>query len=512
MHLLDSPAGKQWQRVGVKHHHGINVPLFSLKSENSCGIGEFLDLIPLITWCQENHLDVIQLLPINDIGDSTSPYSLLSAFALNPDFISLWGLPLIGEYGLNDLLLSLQALNGEERIDYAKVRAGKDLFLRTYYGAVGDRIKNSLDYLNFLSKNEEWLFPYALFKSAKIKHHYQSFKEWGTINPDELQDEVEYHIFLQYLCFSQMSRVKKEAENHGIFLKGDIPILITVESADVFFNPELFDLTLHAGAPPDLYAKQGQNWGFPLYNWEKIAEKDYAWWKLRLKVAENFYHLYRLDHVVGFYRIWGIPNGRKATEGFFVPGNRDVWVEQGHKILKMLLDASDMLPIGEDLGTIPPEVRRDLKELGISGTKVMRWERYWDQDKRFIPFDEYSQVSMTTVTTHDMETLKQWWKEKPDEAKEFARFMGFSYEENLMDEQHLEILKASHHTKSLFHINLLQEYLSLVPNMTYESLESERINNPAKVTDKNWTYRFKPYLNEILASEELRKVIQMVRW
>jgi 4-alpha-glucanotransferase len=511
MHLLDTKSGPHWQRVGVRNHHGINVPVFSLRTEDSCGIGEYLDLIPLINWCAELGFDVMQLLPINDSGNDSSPYSILSACALNPLYLSLWRLPLVEEYGLNDLLRPLQKLNEEKFVHYEQVREGKYQFLKTYYETVGNRVKDSLDYLNFLSQNEEWLYQYALFKAVKWQKNWQSWKEWDPIEIDQYTEEVDFHIFLQYLSFSQMSQVKSTAEEKGIFLKGDLPILINFESADAYFNQELFNLNLSAGAPPDMYAETGQNWGFPLYNWQKIAEQQYSWWKRRVQVAEKFYHIYRLDHIVGFYRIWGIPFGKKAIEGHFVPSDERVWVEHGSNIMRMLLDSTSMLPIGEDLGTIPPEVRENMKMLGISGTKVMRWERFWNEDKRFVPFNEYPIASMTCVSTHDTETLKEWWQEKKEDAKTFAKFMGISYQKDLPFEDQLKIIKASHHTKSLFHVNLLQEYLALVPGLTYEDVKEERINTPSVVSEKNWSYRYKPYLSEIIANNELRKIMQYVR-
>ncbi|HEY4832128.1 MAG TPA: 4-alpha-glucanotransferase, partial [Waddliaceae bacterium] len=321
------------------------------------------------------------------------------------------------------------------------------------------------------------------------------------------ESEVSYHLFLQYLCFKQFKEMKVEATDHGIFLKGDIPILISKESADVWGEGALFQTEYSAGAPPDMYNSEGQNWGFPLYNWDEMEKRGYSWWKKRLEVASHHYDIYRIDHIVGFYRIWRTPQNSSARYGSFVPTEQWKWLVQGEKIMRQMLSFSHLLPIGEDLGTVPPEVRQNLRSLGICGTKVMRWERMWNEDKQFIKYADYDPLSMTTVSTHDSETQKQWWLNQPDEAKEFAKFKGWDYTPILSDDKHFQILRDSHHTASLFHINLLQEYLAQIPDMTSKLLEEERINVPGVVSNKNWSYRFLPSVEEIVASPELRSLI-----
>ena len=176
----------------------------------------------------------------------------------------------------------------------------------------------------------------------------------------------------------------------------------------------------------------------------------------------------------------------------------------------MMLASSNMLPIAEDLGDVPPEVRVCLSELGICGTKVMRWERYWEKDKSFIPFKDYPPLSMTCVSTHDSRTLQLWWSDFPDEAKDYAAFKHWTYSPTLTVEQRKEILWDSHHTPSLFHINLLQEYLALFPELVWPQPEDERINIPGKVLATNWLYRFRPSVEELTAHEGLKKAIEQI--
>lgn len=516
--LLSTPAGKQWELIGIKQHRGIAIPLFSLHTANSCGIGEYPDLAPLIDWCVEVGLDIIQLLPLNDTGLDTSPYSALSAYAMNPVHLGLVQLPhAMQDEALRQVAKELQSTTrASKRVDYKTVHAKKDVFLRRYYLLYGKDIKARNDYLEFQKKNKDWLENYALFKALKIRHYWSSWEAWPPLYkdpspafcaslPHDLQEEVDYHIFLQYLCFNQLADVKKYAQNKHILLKGDIPILINRESADVWRYRNLFLLQLAAGAPPDMYSKDGQKWGFPLYNWDALAAQHYQWWIERLKVASLLYHLYRIDHIVGFFRIWGIPISRPARDGHFVPEDKNTWIPHGAVIMKVMLENCDMLPIGEDLGTVPPEVRVYLKSIGICGTKVMRWERRWEEDKGYIDPKDYPAESMTTVSTHDSETLGQWWRNYPEEAKLFAQTLGWTYSPDLTDEQRLEILRISNHSGSLFHINLLPEYLALIPGMTWPDPDDERINVPGIISGRNWTYRLKPSLEEIRANVPLKQ-------
>jgi 4-alpha-glucanotransferase len=457
---------------------------------------------------------------LNDTGNESSPYCAISANALNPIYLGLIRLKGISDYpDLQKQISELQTLDKQQRIDYSAVRNLKEKLLKDYFQTQQASLPSLAEYQRFKTFNP-WVFGYALFKALKIKRNWQSWEKWPIPikDPDlnqieidpQLREETELHIFVQYLCFQQMEEVKQFATTNQVFLKGDIPILINKESADVWLNRKLFLMQYEAGAPPDMYAKKGQKWGFPLYDWSAMQNEFYQWWIERLQVASLFYHIYRIDHIVGFYRIWGIPKGLKPAEGHFIPEDVSAWIPQGNAIMRMMLNNCPMLPIGEDLGTIPPEVRVHLRDLGICGTKVMRWERRWLKDKGFINPLDYESESMTTVSTHDSETLQQWWEKHPDEARLFCQSLGWKYTPDLSDNIRLNILKISHNSNSLFHINLLQEYLALVPGMTWPKVEDERINIPGTVSETNWTYRFKPSVEEIVGNEPLKLVMKKV--
>jgi 4-alpha-glucanotransferase len=194
--------------------------------------------------------------------------------------------------------------------------------------------------------------------------------------------------------------------------------------------------------------------------------------------------------------------------GHYLPENEKKWIPQGERLMRMMLNHCSMFPIGEDLGIVPPEVRACLSHLGICGTKVMRWERNWDGDKSFIDPKNYAAESMTTVSTHDSETLTLWWKNNPEEASLYAKTFGWNYHPTLEYSQLYHILLASHQSGSLFHINLLQEYLALIPQMTWPNPEDERINLPGIISEKNWSYRFVPSVEKLVQNEGLKQNIQ----
>lgn len=504
---------RHWKKIGFAPHHGICLSLSSLRTRKSCGIGEFLDLIPLIDWCKSIQFDCIQLLPLNDSGDDPSPYNALSSCALDPIYLSLTDLPEIGS--LSQELESFHSLNDLQRVPKWQVKHQKMKWLYAYFQKTFSHLSDS--YQEFLAKNS-WLKNYALFKALKDHYGGKRWQEWPLefqspqIQIDEaLQNSIHFHSFLQYHCFLQLEKVHTYATQREVLIKGDIPILLSPDSADVWENRSLFQLDLAAGAPPDYYNPLGQKWGFPLYDWDQMRRTHFEWWKRRLKIAENFFHIYRIDHVVGFFRIWAVPEGKKPAEGHFVPSDPSLWPHQGREILEKLIDATSLLPVAEDLGTIPREVRPILKDLGICRTIILRWERRWDTDRSYVPYSEYEPLSLTTVSTPDTDILRSWWKNAPEESIPFSHFKNWAYQPDLTNEQLFDILYDVHHTPSCFHINLFQEYLSLFPHLVWPNPEDERINVPGTLLPTNWTYRFRPYLEDILRESELASTMRSIK-
>ena len=502
----DTLAAAEWKRIGVKAHHGFDISLLSLRNPQGSGVGEILDLIPMIEWAKSIGFDTIQLLPLNDSGDDPSPYMALSAMAIHPIYISLYRLPNLDQT-LQQQLQALQLCNSSQRANYPYILATKLEFLRSYYEKTFSAVSQGSDWQAFLQEHD-WLDNYARFKALKTKNNERPWWEWDKITNTTLASlthEANFHKYLQYLAFSQWKKVMEAANTNSVFIKGDIPILISRDSADVWQHPELFLLQYAAGAPPDMYSKEGQYWGFPIYNWDAMENRGYKFWKERLKTAENLYHIYRIDHVVGFYRIWAIPLDHKATEGFFIPQDESTWIQHGNTILSMMLGSCSMLPIAEDLGVVPPEARMNLSQLGIPGTKVMRWERRWNEDRSYILPKDYPELSMTTISTHDSETLAEWWQTANEDVVLFSKTFGISLNKKLSSDSRFQILDLAHKSNSLFHINLLQEYLALYPELCWPKIEDERINVPGTITPNNWTYRFKPTIDEIIQHKPLQE-------
>jgi 4-alpha-glucanotransferase len=505
--LEKCPTSAHWQKISIRPHHGICLPLFSLRSQKSCGVGDFGDLPLLIDWCNHVGFDCIQLLPLNDSGDDPSPYNPLSSCAIDPIYLNL--------RDLGDAPGDLSAfapLNDLPRFPQNQVKHQKIGWLYRYFERTFPHLSAYPEYQAFL-KNNPWLVPYALFKACKDEYGGKHWQHW----PEEKQSiarctasqkAIDFHCFLQYHSFRQLEKAKRYAEEKGVFLKGDIPILLSPDSADVWANRPLFNLRYSAGAPPDYYNRLGQKWGFPLFQWDEMKRTDFAWWKQRLSAAGRLFHIYRIDHVVGFFRIWAIRENEKADQGRYLPEDERLWGPQGREILEMMIQASNLLPMAEDLGSMmPPVVTETLRELGICGTKVMRWYLH---DGRWKSPQDYEPISLTTISTPDSETLQLWWKTLPEEAARLAEFKHWSYQPHLAVWQRNEILRDAHHTASLFHINLLQEYLALFPSLVWLNPEDERINIPGTLLPTNWTYRFRPTLEEIVNHRELAEEIQNI--
>ena len=517
-HLRSSITAKAWNRIGIYPHHGIDLSLASIRSQGSCGIGDFYDLIPIITWCKEVGFDVIQLLPLNDSGSDPSPYNAISSCALHPIYLSLLHLPFVKEdKALQNSITQMQILNSAKHVPYADILSQKLAFLRLYYEKYSTHWLHSEEYKTFIHK-WDWVQPYALFKALKQDLGPQDFLHWPAEikRPSEktykeliyhYATDIAFYSLLQYLCLLQFTHISSCANKNEILIKGDIPILISADSADVWHYPDLFTLDLRAGAPPDQYNQEGQYWGFPLFNWKMMEKHHFHWWQQRLEYASYCYHLFRVDHVIGFFRIWAITKDGDPKTGLYIPSNASIWEEQGRRNLEKIVSFTHMLPIAEDLGTVPPMAPAVLQEMGICGTKVMRWERYWNTDSRYIPPAEYPPLSMTTISTHDSPTLAQWWRDFPEEAIPLCARYGWDYVPVLSPMQRKQILTDSHQTKSLFHINLLQEYLNLYPELSWGDPDQERINIPGTVVDTNWTYKIQPSIETILAHKDLKKTI-----
>jgi 4-alpha-glucanotransferase len=476
-------ADEHWKLIGKKTRHGIATPLFSLRSNYSCGTGEFLDLIPLIDLCKRVGIEIISLLPLNDRSlDDASPYNAISSCALDPIYISLFEL----DPNVYTLFLKEEA---QARLSYKHLKLKKLSWLKSYFEK---NFQENEDFLSFVRSNTNWLEPYV------------SFVETSSYSK-------KFHQFLQWISFRQLQKSHTYAKNHDVLLMGDLPLLVSPQSVDVQINPKLFDKRFEVGAPPDDFNPNGQHWGFPLPVWNEHKKENYRWMKARLSILENFFDLYRIDHVVGLFRLWATAENK----GTFYPQNQQLWLLQGEELLELFLKSSPLLPIAEDLGgswegidTMNDLVRPLLKKLKICGTKVLRWGKKIDGS--YIPFDQYENLSLSTIGTHDSEPLSLWWENAKEESIAYAKTKNWLYKPHLSINERIEILKDSHLTTSLFHINPLQEYLSCIPEFAFENPKLERINEPGTVGEANWSFRIKPKIEELISNPKILALFQAI--
>jgi len=456
------------------------------------GIGDFGDLEALAEVLRLCGATVLQVLPLNDLGNGDAPYGAISAFALDPIYVALDKLEWMWDdkgfmARLEDARCALEAL---ERVDYPLVRQVKSQLLREAFEKAPEDVR--LAYRKFAGENE-WLIGYAGFKVCKRSHLRPL--EWsrdGIVREaSKHTKEMDFEFFTQYCLDSQLRYAHERLNAMGIKFVGDVPILVSRDSVDVLEHPEIFRLDLSAGAPPDMYAQDGQNWGFPIYDFEACKASSFAWWRQRLQIAERFYDLFRIDHVVGLFRFWAIPKDEKTgRNGMFVPQEEWRWGEQGREWLETFLSATKMLPIAEDLGTIPPVCRQVLSELGICGLKVQRWERFWEGDRSFIPPSEYPPVSVATLSTHDSETFRGYYEAQGDYRRDLWLAMGKKSPppEKATPEVVQEVIKWLSDGASCFMVLMIQDVLDALGLLEGDPA-SHRINVPAVISKMNWSWR-----------------------
>ncbi|MCF8358151.1 MAG: 4-alpha-glucanotransferase [Prolixibacteraceae bacterium] len=327
------PAGN-WKGAGVA------VPVFSLRSRQSFGTGEFNDLKKLADWASKTGLKMIQVLPINETVATHSwldsyPYKAISVYALHPIYLNLQQMGKLKNEKLNDEFeVARELLNSKSYVDYIEVTRVKSRYYKLIFDQEWDNIKDTKPYRDFFDENNEWLEPYAAFCFLRDRFKTSNFREWGEwaqYNPKKIKkltdpktehyEHIAVHYFIQYHLDKQLSDAIEYGHKKGVAFKGDIPIGISPNSIEAWTQPELFNLNGQAGAPPDDFAVLGQNWGFPTYNWDVMEKDGFAWWRNRLDNLSKYFDAYRIDHILGFFRIWEIPkHAIHGLLGYFKPG------------------------------------------------------------------------------------------------------------------------------------------------------------------------------------------------
>ena len=310
---------------------GTLVPVFSLRSRRSFGVGDFGDLRMMIDWAALTGQRLVQILPINDTTlthtwTDSYPYSCISVFALHPQYMDLSALPALKDAEarrrFEDIRMQLNELS---QIDYEEVNRHKMAYLRLLFDQEGKRVLASPEFKAFFAETEQWLVPYAYYCHLRDSVGTADFSQWlghetwneadrkSLTNPrSKAYKDVVFWYFVQFLLDAQMKAVHAHAKHRGVLLKGDIPIGVSRQGCDVWMEPRYFHMDGQAGAPPDDFAEDGQNWGFPTYNWDEMIRDNCQWWERRFRNMARYFDAYRIDHVLGFFRIWEIPMPAKS--------------------------------------------------------------------------------------------------------------------------------------------------------------------------------------------------------
>ena len=604
---------------------GVAVPVFSLKSSNSFGIGEFLDLKLLADWCNKVGLKMIQILPINDTRtdgswDNSYPYKAISTKALHPIYLKLDKMGQLDDKSDREYFKQQkEILNSKDYVDYPEVMKIKEEYFKKIFHQTWNDIKEKEDYKIFFNENKDWLVPYASFcsqrdnKSTRQQVNETTSRDASMIptistNIDTSKQVsksiTEFSYFLQYHLDKQLKEAVDYLHEKGIALKGDIPIGIGRDSVEAYTNPELFNLDCQAGAPPDAFATEGQNWGFPTYNWEAMAKDDYKWWRERLTHMSRYFDAYRIDHILGFFRIWEIPieysqgtmghfspalpleigNGNweretgtgngygervrgtgngygerdtslllgdsvtqrlddlflkdkhdsnkfhprinmhltetyntlndaqkealnKIYDDYFYHRNETLWKAEALKKLPKIIEASDMLVCGEDLGMVPACVPEVMQQLNILSLEVQRMPKKFGAT--FVNPKENPYLSVDTTSTHDTSTIRGWWEENGELTNRFYREMlGHHEGAPYFAEPWVckEIVKQHLESSSMWVILPIQDFIAMDGDFRWDQTQREQINVPAN-SHHHWCYKMHQSLESLNERQDFNDMI-----
>ena len=464
---------------------GVLVPQFALRGEDDLGIGDTGALREFIHWAAEIGFRLVQLLPINETGADNSPYNAISALAIEPTTLQLgpnspedltredFDAALADIDPSTALRTSLSRLR-RGGVKYRQVKHLKRRLLEKAFANFSARASEDRKsgFGKFCEEEAAWLDDYAFFRVLMEENddnaawnrwpaQHQSMERartWLRDLPRDRQAAItnrqNFFCYVQWIAHQQWREIKSYAEERGVTLMGDIPFGVSYYSADVFARRDEFVLDWAGGAPPEPYFKDdeftqkwGQNWGIPLYCWSAMRANNFEWWRERVRAVRRIFHLFRIDHVLGFYRIYAFP-WRPRRNKQFLPLDRNQMLERtsgraphfvprddetlenceankrdGEEYLRVVLEeAGATRVIGEDLGTVPDYVRPNLRALGVAGFKIPQWEV---RDEKITPGDKYERLSVATYTTHDHKPIRALWEEaleRPTATSEQARF------------------------------------------------------------------------------------------
>ena len=544
---------------------GTVIPVFSLRSEGSFGVGDFGDLKAMVDWCALTGQRILQILPINDTNSNGTwqdsyPYNAISIYALHPQYMDMRQLPPLKDEQRRQYYEQIrQELNALPQIDYERMFSTKMDYLREVYAQEGAKTRRTAAYKHFVEANQQWLEPYAKFcGSGKDKAFW---------------------YFVQFHLDQQMRAAHEHARRQRVILKGDIPIGVNRDGVDVLAEPRYFNMNGQAGAPPDAFSEDGQNWGFPTYNWDEMLKDGCQWWVRRFRKMAEYFDAYRIDHVLGFFRIWEIPMPEKSglygqfqpslpmtreeVEAYGIPFREELflkdhkattaqpcnawhprinapkmaefqtlltederqrfwnlyndyfyrrmnqfWYQEAMKKLPRLTQATRMLCCAEDLGMVPDCVPWVMNELRILSLEIQSMPK--DPAVRFGHLSRNPYRSVCTISTHDMATLRQWWDEDKERTQDYYNSMLYrsgAAPHPLPGWLAKDIVSRHLTSPSMLCLLSLQDWLSISERLRLPDENAERINIPANPRHY-WRYRMHITIEQLLQADDLNAELQ----
>ena len=544
---------------------GILEPVFAIRTETDLGIGDTEGVRQMIGWCHRHGLNIFQTLPINEISDDNSPYNAISSLAIEPTTIALSPELLPDLTAGKFKAIAKPKLLAELRagaVNYPKVKALKHAlldaaftrFLKVHFNRDTPRAKS---FRAFLMDNADWLSDYALFRVlmganggspawdrwAPEHRGPRRARTWLLSLPEKRRDDLSrqqlFHAYVQWIAFSQWQAVKAYGTAKKVFLMGDIPFGVGRYSADVWANRSFFDLEWSGGAPPEktfkvdpFTEKWGQNWGIPNYRWDELRRHNFEWWRTRVGNIQKVFHLYRIDHVLGFFRIYSFPwtpdrnveflpcseTEAAAKIGGRLPGfkpfpddtheHKAANQAQGEELLRVVLEGSgETTVVAEDLGCVPDYVPPTLAKLGIPGFRIPMLFR--EHDGSYSNPNHYPRLSLAQPATHDHAPLAAMWKEcwanidagkdEDNSRRELRHMMNFA---GLNHEESPHEFTSRVHEAFLRAVMRSQSWLAVV-QITDVFAQTDRFNTPGSVSAGNWSYRLPHTVKGLDAHPEL---------
>lgn len=511
-----------WRAQG--RHAGVMVPLFSLVSTESWGVGEIPDLVPAARWAAAAGFDFIQVLPVNEMATGQhSPYSALSALALDPVFLRVPALTDFAALGGTACLSradrqALDEARSTSRVAFDIVQSVKQRALRACFerfehdeARVGSPRAEAFE--AFIARERSWLDPYARFRAIHAAHQGLPWWEWdaGLRTPDaaasaagRFEPEARYYRYLQWQLSEQWSATVTALGDVGIF--GDLPFMVGGDSSDVWSQQHAFARDATVGVPPDAFSATGQDWGVPVYRWDVHAREDFSWFRARARRGAELFAGYRVDHLVGLYRTYVRP--ADGSPHYFTPGDEPSQIALGERLLRIFMEPGACI-VAEDLGTVPDFVRESMARVGVPGFKVTRWERAWHSERQpFLDPATYPEVSVATTGTHDTETLAVWW-ETVDAAERHAFCDLLAGTGRAVDRDAPELTAVTRW--SVLEMMLAAGSRFVILPMQDLFGWRDRINTPATVGDENWTFRLAQPIDRWLEGGETTTTARALR-